>query len=127
AIAAVLVGAGAWWLGLALRAGLLPQTTSSLVIAAVVAVAVCTAAAVLSGERLPLWAGLVGIAVYGGLYEPLFADEPTKFMTQSTLALATVVVAVGLGTLTAIAAEMLSSATARSRDGVSATTAGEAL
>lgn len=127
AIAAVLVGAAAWWLGIALRAGVLADTTSSLVIAAVVAVGVCTAAAVISRERLPLWAGLLGIAAFGGIYEPMFADEPTKFLTQSVLALASVVVAVGVGTLAAIAADLLTAASARSRGGVSATTTGEAL
>jgi hypothetical protein len=106
-VLAVLIGAVAWWFGLALRAGVLPDATSSLVIAAVVAVAICTVAAALSHERLPLWAGLVGIALFGAIYEPIFAAEPTKFLSQSVLALASVVVAVGLGTFAAIAADLL--------------------
>lgn len=109
-IAAVLVGAVAWWVAMALRAGVLADTTSSRVIAAVVAIAVCTAVAAVSRERLPLWASLVGIAVFGALYEPMFADEPTKFIAQSTLAMTTVVVAVGIGALTALVADLLANA-----------------
>lgn len=125
-IAAVLVGAVAWWIAIALRAGVLADATSSRVIAAVVAVGLCTAVAVASRERLPLWASLVGIATFGALYEPLFADEPTKFLTQSTLALTTVVVAVGIGALTAVIADLLTTAsTERTAAPLASTTTGE--
>lgn len=109
-VVAVLVGAVAWWVAIALRAGVLADTTSSRVIAAVVAIGLCTAVAAASQERLPLWASLVGIAAFGGLYEPLFAEEPTKFIAQSTLALSTVAVAVGIGALTAVVADLLATA-----------------
>lgn len=109
-VVALLIGAASWWVGLAMRAGFLPDTSTSLVLAAVAAVVICTVAAGLSGERLPLWAGLAGIALFGAIYEPTFAAEPTKFLTQSFLALASVVVATGIGTLAAIAADLLAGA-----------------
>lgn len=98
-IAALLVGALAWWVAVALRAGVLPDSTSSEVLAAVGAVAICTLAAAVSREWMPLWAGLAGAAVFAGLYEPVFADSPTHFLADSPLAFGSVVVAVGLGAL----------------------------
>lgn len=121
-MAAVLVGAAAWWVGTALRAGVLADTTSSLVIAAVTAVLLCTAAAALSGERLPLWASLVGIAAFGGIYEPMFAAEPTRFVDQSMLALATVGAAVGLGALTGVVADVLATRPHRAEAPMASTT-----
>lgn len=110
AVIAVLIGAVAWWAGIAIRAGFLPDTKSALMISAVVAVAICTIAAAASRERLPLWAGFAGIALFAGIYEPIFAAEPTKFLAQSPLALASVVVAVGLGSLAAIVADLVAAA-----------------
>lgn len=105
-VVATLVGAAAWWVGLALRVTLLPDTTSARVVAAVVAVLVVTAMAAASRDRLPLWAGLVGIGLFAALYEPIFAEQPTRFLTDSTLALASTVVAVAVGTLAAVLGEI---------------------
>lgn len=99
--AAVLIGAAAWWLAMALRAGVLPDATWSEVAAATVAIAVAVLAAVVSSERLPLFAGLAGIAAFAGIYEPVFAASPTAFLSESPLAFGSVVVATGLGFLTA--------------------------
>lgn len=100
-IVALLVGAAAWWLAMALRAGVLPDTTTSAVFAAVLAVLISTAAAAATREWLPLWGGLAGSALFAGLYEPVFADAPTAFLADSPLAFASVVVAVGIGGLAA--------------------------
>lgn len=124
-VIAFLIGSVSWWLGMALRAGFLPDATSSLVIAAVVAVAIPTIVATLTRERLPLWAGLAGIALFAAFYEPTFAAEPTKFLAQSLIALAGIVVATGLGTFTALAAELLAGApSARSHTGAAPTPQG---
>lgn len=106
-VVALVVGAAAWWVAMALRAGVLPDTTSSEVLAAVVAIAICTAAAVGTSERVPLWAGLAGSAVFAGLYEPVYADAPTHFLADSVVALASVVVAVGIGTVAAVIADLV--------------------
>ena len=85
-----------------LRAGLLRDTVSGEMIATVAAVAIVTIAAAASRERLPLWAALVGIGAFAGVYEPLFAAEPTLFATESPLAFASVVVATGIGALAGV-------------------------
>lgn len=106
-VGAVLVGAMSWWIAMAMRAAVLPDATSSEVLATVVAVLIVTVTAAATRERLPLLAGLGGIALLAGIYEPVFADAPTRFLTDSVLALGTVVVAVGLGSLAAVAADLL--------------------
>lgn len=104
---AVLLGAVAWWAAMALRAGVLPDAAWAEVAAAVLAIAVCVTAAAASNDRLPLFAGLAGAATFAGLYEPVFADAPTQFLTSSPLAFGAVVVATGLGFLAAMLVELL--------------------
>lgn len=106
-VGALFVGVVAWWIAMALRAGVLPDATSSEVLAVVLAVALVTVAAAVSRDRLPLWAGLAGSAVFAGLYEPVFADAPTHFLTDSVLALASVVVAIGAGAIAAVVADLV--------------------
>lgn len=98
---AFLVGAGAWWFAMALRAGVLPDALWSEVLAGVLAIGVIVLVAMLSSERLPLFAGLAGIAAFAGIYEPVFAESPTQFLSASPLAFGAVVVAAGLGFLAA--------------------------
>lgn len=125
AVGAVLVGAASWWLAIALRAGVLADTTSALVISAMVAVGLCTVVATATRERLPLWAALVGIAAFAGIYEPMFADAPTRFLTESALALASVVVAAGLGSLAAVLATSLGDTAGAARRAPRSAPAGE--
>ncbi|MFT6803634.1 MAG: hypothetical protein ACJA2H_000643 [Nitriliruptoraceae bacterium] len=113
AAGALLLGACAWWLGMALRAGVLPDALWSEVVAATVAVAVCVLAAMVSSERLPLFAGLAGLAAFAGLYEPVFAAEPTQFLSASPLAFGAVVVATGLGFLAASLVDVVARASER--------------
>lgn len=102
---ALLLGAVAWWAAMALRAGVLPDAVWSEIVAASVAIAVVVLAAMVSGDRLPLFAGLGGIAAFAGLYEPVFAAAPTEFLSASPLAFGAVVVAAGLGFLAATLAD----------------------
>lgn len=98
---AFLTGAVAWWFAMALRAGVLPDAVWAEVVAATLAIGVCVIAAMVSSERLPLFAGFAGIAAFAGLYEPAFAAAPTQFLSESPLAFGAVVVATGLGFLAA--------------------------
>lgn len=98
---AFLTGAVAWWFAMALRAGVLPDALWSEAVAATLAIGVCVLLAMVSSERLPLFAGLAGIAAFAGLYEPAFAEAPTRFLAESPLAFGAVVVATGLGFLAA--------------------------
>jgi hypothetical protein len=96
-IGALLVGALAGWIAYALRAAVLPDLGVSVGISLAIAVLVVTAAAVASVERLPLWAGLTGVAAFAGLYDAAYRASPTDFLAQSTVALTTLLLAVALG------------------------------
>lgn len=112
-VGAFLTGAAAWWFAMALRAGVLPDAVWSEVVAATLAIGVCVLAAMVSSERLPLFAGLAGIAAFAGLYEPAFAESPTHFLSESPLALGAVVVATGLGFLAASIVDAIGSLSRR--------------
>ena len=87
-------------------AGLLPQTTTSQVITTVLAVLLVTLVAVISAGHLPLWAGLAGYGVFVGLYAPTFAESPTTFLSDAPVALLISWVALGVGAVIAILAEV---------------------
>jgi len=94
-----LTGFGAAWLGYALRAGALPDIPLGRAIAAVIVVAVITAVAVASANRLPMWAGFLGAATLLGSYETTFAATPTSFVSDSMTAVTTSLLAAAVGFL----------------------------
>lgn len=104
---AFLVGFLAAWLGYALRAGLLPDVPAGRGLAAVVVVALITAAATASADRLPLWSGLLGAAAFAGAYELVFAADPTAFVSESTTAATSVLLATAIGFVVATAVPLL--------------------
>ena len=87
------------WLGFALRAAVLPDSSAGRAVAALVVVALVAAVAAASGDRLPLWSGLVGAASIVGAYESVYTNAPSQFLTESPAAATTVLLAVGLGYL----------------------------
>jgi hypothetical protein len=97
-------GFAAAWLGYALRAGVLPDIPMGRAIAAVVVVAVVTAVAAATANRLPMWAGFVGVATLLGSYETTFAATPTSFVSDSMTAVTTSLLAAALGFLVAVLA-----------------------
>jgi hypothetical protein len=99
-----LTGFLAAWLGYALRAGVLPDIPLGRAIAAVVVVALVTVVAVLTSNRLPMWAGFVGVATLLGSYETTFAATPTSFVSDSMTAVTTSLLAASLGFLVAVLA-----------------------
>lgn len=111
----MLLGAAAWWFAMALRAGVLPDALWAEVVVATLAIAIVVVAAAVSRERLPLFAGLAGLAAFAGVYEPLFAESPTAFLAASPLAFGAVVVAIGLGVLTASVVDAVGGLTPRDR------------
>jgi hypothetical protein len=90
------------WVGYALRAGVLPDIPMGRAIAAVVVVALITAVAVATGNRLPLWAGFLGAATLLGSYETTFAATPTSFVSDSMTAVTTSLLAAALGFLVTV-------------------------
>jgi hypothetical protein len=104
------------WLGFALRAAWLPDSSGGRAVAAFLVVALIAVVAALSGGRLPLWSGLVGAASIVGSYESVYTSAPSQFLSDSPAAATTVLLAVGLGYLaTSILAPQALPTNARSR------------
>lgn len=105
------------WAVLAMDAAALPQAVASDVIVVVVGVVVLTAIALASADHVPLWAGLAGYASFAALYEPQYAANPTLFLTESPVALATVLLAAAIGAVTVAVIDLVTGgAPARSDD-----------
>lgn len=98
-VAGFLAGFVLAWLGFALRAAVLPDSSSGRAVAAFVVVALIAVVTAVSRGRLPLWSGLVGAASVVGAYESVYTNAPSQFLTESPGAATTVLLAVGLGFL----------------------------
>lgn len=85
------------WAGYVARAAVLPDSTSGRAVALGLVVAVVVIAATLL--RLPMWAGLLGVAALAGGYEAAFTLAPAEVATTSLNAVTSLVVAVGVGFL----------------------------
>jgi hypothetical protein len=112
-VIAYVVGAGTSWVTAAIGAGVLPQTALSDVIVVILGIAILTVIAALTADRVPLWAGLAGYAAFAALYEPLYAANPTLFLSESPVALVTVLLAGALGIAIATVAELLTAGAGR--------------
>ncbi|HEY2042786.1 MAG TPA: hypothetical protein VGH11_08920 [Jatrophihabitans sp.] len=93
------VGFIAAWVGFAIRAAVLPDTTSGVAVAAFLVILVCTVVTTTTQGRLPLWSSLLGVAAVVGAYESTYANTPTEFLSQSPTAATTVAFAAALGYL----------------------------
>ncbi len=87
------------WIGFALRAAVLPDSSSGRAVAAFLVVAACMGVAAASRSRLPLWSFLVGAAAIVGSYEETYMNAPSQFLRESPTAATTVLLAVALGYL----------------------------
>ena len=106
-IAAYAVGTLAAWAAIALGAGALPQTAIADAISVVAALLILTAIAAVTADRFPLWAGLAGYAAFAGYYGPLYDANPTLFLSESPVALLTVLLAGAIGFAIAGVADLL--------------------
>jgi hypothetical protein len=98
-VGAFVIGLAATWVGFALRAAVLPDIPAGRALAAAVPVLLVTVAAAASAGRLPLWAGLAGMAAYAGGYDAMFRASPSDFATQSVVAMTSVLLASAIGLL----------------------------
>lgn len=110
---AVALGAVIGFVGMALRAGVLPDVAIGRAIVVVLAIGILTLVAALSQGLLPLWASLAGYALFVGYYSPTYADSPTTFLADAPVALVTVLLAAGVGAIVAIVAELAGVSVAR--------------
>lgn len=98
-IAGFLVGFFAAWIGFALRAAFLPDSSNGRAVAAFLVIAICTVVCAVTSGRLPLWSSLLGIAAMVGAYEEIFTNAPSQFVAESPEAGTTVLLAAALGYL----------------------------
>jgi hypothetical protein len=107
-VVAYVLGTVVSLVAMAVSAAALPQTGLSDAIVVVLGVVLLTVVAVVSGGRAPLWAGLAGFVAFAAYYEPIYAANPTLFLSEAPVALITVLLAGALGIAIATVAELLS-------------------
>ncbi|MPZ95063.1 MAG: hypothetical protein GEU96_09160 [Propionibacteriales bacterium] len=95
-------GLGAAWVSYGLRAAVLPDAPTGSAMAAGGAVVICVLVAVATSDRVPLWAGLLGIAAMAGTFEHTFDPATSRFMADSLAAVSTAGLAAALGYLAAV-------------------------
>ncbi|WP_157574407.1 hypothetical protein [Jiangella muralis] len=98
----LLAGALLAWLGYALRAAWLPDTSAGRGVAAMIVVLACLLIAFLTSGRLPLWSFLIGAAAVVGSYEVAYTAAPPEFVETSPTALTTVLLAAAFGFLATV-------------------------
>jgi hypothetical protein len=91
------IGFAVSWFGYLVRAGFLPDTTAGHAIAVAVVVALCSLAAAVSRDRLPLWSTLLGAAVLAGSYETTYIEAPSQVLRTSTSSSTSVLLAFAFG------------------------------
>lgn len=101
------------WIGYALRAGVLPDTSFGRALAVLVVLAVLMGISVATLTRVPLWSLLAGAAAMSAAYETIFMTTPSAFPYESPTAATQMAVAAGFGFL---AASVLGPAVAHDRD-----------
>lgn len=94
-----LAGFGLAWIGFAVRAAILPDTSAARALVVFLSILVAMGISQATASRLPLWSLLVGAAAMVGAYEQTYADSPSLFVTDSPTAATTVLLAVAMGVL----------------------------
>ncbi len=97
-----LLGMVAALVGFVLRAAVLPDSAGGRAVAVAIVVLLCTVVAVLTFQRIALWAPLLGAAVFAGAYERVYAAAPPELPETSVSTLTAVLVSVAIGFLATI-------------------------
>jgi len=106
-LGAFLIGVVVAWLGYAVRAQFLPDIPAGEALALVIVIVLITVMAVLSAGRFPMWAGLLGSAALFGAYEELYVAAPYNFVSQSIIAVSSLLVPVAMGFLIGVVSATL--------------------
>lgn len=80
-LSGLLLGVLAAAIGYALRAAVLPDTTTGRALALVIVIAVAVGFVLLTFDRVPLWTAFLGVGALGGAYEVAFTDSPGSFLS----------------------------------------------
>jgi hypothetical protein len=89
-------------LGYLFRAALTPDTTTGRAVAAFVIVALCVGVIAATLGRLPLWAGLVGVASVVGAFESIYDAAPTLVVTNVISTCSALLMCVAVGFVAAV-------------------------
>jgi hypothetical protein len=87
------------WIGFAVRALYLPDSTSGRAVAASVVVAACVIITAAAGGRIPLWSLLLGAAAMVAVYEENYTADSPAFLSQSPTAATAVLLSAAIGFL----------------------------
>jgi hypothetical protein len=87
------------WIGFAIRALYLPDSTSGRAVAAALVVVVCVIVTAAVGGRVPLWSLLLGAAAMVAVYEENYTADSPAFLSQSPTAATAVLLAAAIGFL----------------------------
>jgi hypothetical protein len=90
------------WLGYALRAAVLPDTSLARGIVAFLVVLVIVGACALSDGLCPPWSGLLGVVALAAVYEETYTAAPSQFLSESPTAATSVLVAAAAGYVVAL-------------------------
>lgn len=89
------------WVGYAVRAAVLPDTSGGRAAAVVLTVLLCVGIVAISQNRLPLWSLLLGTGTFAGAYELTFAAAPPELVSSSVSTATTLLFNVAVGFLAA--------------------------
>ncbi|WP_372727574.1 hypothetical protein [Nocardioides sp.] len=89
-------------LGYLVRAALLPDSASGRAVAMALVIMLCAGVVVLSVQRLPFWALLLGAGGFAAVYELTYAAAPTEVLDTSVSAATSLVLTVALGFIAAL-------------------------
>lgn len=92
-----LVGVLAAAIGYALRAAVLPDTTTARALVVVIVIMLAAVVAAATFGRLPLWTMLLGAAALAGAYEEAFTDSPGSLLSTLPVWLSSVLVMSAIG------------------------------
>ncbi len=89
------------WLGYAVRAAFLPDSSGGRAVAVILTVLLCVAVAAATNDRIPLWPLLLGTAAFTGAYEFTYNEAPPELLTTSVSTATTLLFNVAVGFLAA--------------------------
>ena len=96
-LGAFAVGYVITWVGYAIRAALLPDTSSGRAVTAFIVLLLVAAIAFAVRDRLPMWGMLLGVAGLTGAYEYTYDAAPPEFLTTSVTISTTLLLVLAVG------------------------------
>ncbi len=120
------IGLAAALVGYVARALALPDATSGRTVSVVIVLALVTFLAVVTRDRLPLWAGVLGAGVFAGAYDRVYTEAPAEMLATGTETLTVLLLAVAAGFLTGTATRPAAATASRTGHGPSSVGPGAA-